>query len=150
MRLLRTLAAVALLTSFAPYAAAQQPAQPAQPPPAEQRAVTTASGLTYVITHRANGRRPQTGETVLVHYTGTLVDGKKFDSSHDRNEPISFPLGAGRVIKGWDEGISKLGVGDQAVLVIPPELGYGAKGAGDGLIPPGATLVFVVELVGIE
>ena len=120
---------------------------PTSPAPA---AVTTASGLTYVITRRGTGRQPKAGETVVVHYTGTLTNGVKFDSSRDRNEPIEFPLGAGRVIKGWDEGIAQLRVGDQAVLIIPPQLGYGARGAGDGLIPAEATLVFIVELVEVR
>jgi FKBP-type peptidyl-prolyl cis-trans isomerase len=122
--------------------------KPAPPKPA-QLGVTTASGLTYVITSRANGRRPKIGETVLVHYTGTLVDGTKFDSSQDRQEPIAFPLGRGAVIKGWDEGIAQLGIGDSAVLIVPPQLGYGEKGAG-GVIPPNATLVFVVKLVDVK
>jgi len=122
--------------------------KPAPKPP--QLGVTTASGLTYVITSRANGRRPKTGETVLVHYTGTLTDGTKFDSSQDRKEPIAFPLGRGAVIKGWDEGIAQLGIGDSAVLIVPPQLGYGEKGAGGGLIPPNATLVFVVTLVDVK
>jgi hypothetical protein len=143
MRFIRTLVAVATLV---PSAAAQQAPQPQLP---QQQAVTTASGLTYVVTQRANGRRPQAGEIVLVHYTGTLADGTKFDSSYDRNEPIAFPLGKGAVIKGWDEGIAQLGVGDQAVLVIPPQIGYGAKGAGN-VIPPNATLVFVVHLVDVK
>ena len=95
--------------------------KPAPKPP--QLGITTASGLTYVITSRAKGRRPKTGETVLVHYTGTLTDGTKFDSSHDRKEPIAFPLGRSAVIKGWDEGIAQLGIGDSAVLIIPPQLG---------------------------
>ena len=111
--------------------------------------ITTASGLTYVVTSRAQGRRPKTGETVLVHYTGTLTDGTKFDSSQDRKEPIAFPLGRGAVIKGWDEGIAQLGIGDSAVLIVPPQLGYGEKGAG-GVIPPHATLVFVVTLVDVK
>jgi len=118
------------------------------PKPA-QLGITTASGLTYVITSRANGRRPNTGETVLVHYTGTLIDGTKFDSSQDRKEPIAFPLGRSAVIKGWDEGIALLGIGDSAVLVVPPQLAYGEKGAG-GVIPPNATLVFVVTLVDVK
>ncbi len=113
-------------------------------------AVTTASGLTYLITNKGGGRQPKIGETVVVHYTGTLTNGVKFDSSRDRGEPISFKLGAGRVIKGWDEGIARLHVGDQAILVIPANLGYGARGAGGGEIPPGATLVFIVELVDIK
>src|SRR4029077_9179434 len=118
-------------------------------PKPKQLGVTTASGLTYVITSRANGRRPKAAETVLVHYTGTLTDGTKFDSSQDRKEPIAFPLGRGAVIKGWDEGIAQMGVGDSAGLIIPPQLGYGADGAGD-VIPPNATLVFVVMLVDIK
>jgi FKBP-type peptidyl-prolyl cis-trans isomerase len=121
--------------------------KPAPKPP--QLGITTASGLTYVITSRANGRRPKTGETVLVHYTGTLTDGTKFDSSQDRKEPIAFPLGRSAVIKGWDEGIAQLGIGDSAVLIVPPQLGYGEKGAG-GVIPPNATLVFVVTLVDVK
>jgi FKBP-type peptidyl-prolyl cis-trans isomerase len=122
------------------------PPRPAAPP---RLAITTPSGLTCVITHRAKGRRPKPGETVVVHYTGMLTDGTKFDSSHDRNEPIAFPIGQAKVIKGWDEGIARLGIGDRAILVIPPKLGYGAEGAG-GVIPPDATLVFVVTLVDIK
>jgi tetratricopeptide (TPR) repeat protein len=87
---------------------------------------------------------------VLVHYTGTLSNGVKFDSSRDRNEPIAFKLGAGRVIKGWDEGVAHLRVGDQAVLVIPPQIGYGARGAGGGVIPPDATLIFIIEVVDVK
>lgn len=113
-------------------------------------ATTTPSGLVYVITRRTTGRQPRTGETVVVHYTGLLTNGVKFDSSLDSAEPIKFRLGTGRVIKGWDEGIGKLRVGEQATLIIPPQLGYGARGAGGGLIPPDATLIFVVELVSIE
>jgi peptidylprolyl isomerase len=111
---------------------------------------TTPSGLIYVITRRSAGRQPRAGETVVVHYTGLLTNGVRFDSSLDRAEPIRFKLGTGRVIKGWDEGIGKLRVGEQATLIIPPQLGYGAKGAAGGLIPPDATLIFVVELVSID
>ena len=110
----------------------------------------TESGLVYLITKQGTGAHAKAGDTVSVHYTGTLTDGTKFDSSRDRGEPIEFPLGAGRVIKGWDEGIAKMKVGDQAILVIPPSIGYGARGAGNGLIPPDATLIFIVELVGIK
>jgi peptidylprolyl isomerase len=110
---------------------------------------TTESGLIYVITRRSNGRQPRPGETVVVNYTGLLGDGVKFDSSLDHGQPIKFKLGVGRVIKGWDEGIGKLRVGEQATLIIPPHLGYGAKGAGDK-IPPEATLIFIVELISIE
>jgi peptidylprolyl isomerase len=109
---------------------------------------TTPSGLIYVITHHGEGPQPKAGDKVMVHYTGVLTNGTKFDSSLDRGRPFGFELGAGRVIKGWDEGIAKLHVGDQATLIIPSALGYGPKGI--GTIPPDATLVFVVELVGIE
>jgi peptidylprolyl isomerase len=111
--------------------------------------VTTPSGLTYLITKAGTGRQPKTGETVIINYTGTLTNGSKFDSSHDRNEPFSFKLGVGQVIKGWDEGVSHLRVGDQAILVIPSELGYGSRGAG-GVIPPNATLIFVVEVLDVK
>ncbi len=112
-------------------------------------AVTTPSGLTYVMTRRTEGRQAAAGDTVMVHYTGLLTNGVKFDSSHDRGEPYTFVLGRGNVIGGWDEGIAKLKVGEQATLIIPPQLGYGAGGSGD-VIPPNATLIFVVELVGIK
>ncbi len=121
----------------------------ASKPPASA-AVTTASGLTYVVTKRGTGRQPLKGETVLVHYTGTLSNGVKFDSSRDRGEPIAFKLGEGRVIKGWDEGVALLRVGDQAVLVIPPALGYGDRNVGNGLIPPRSTLIFVIEVVDVK
>lgn len=113
-------------------------------------AVKTGSGLVYLITKQGTGPQAKAGDTVSVHYTGTLTDGTPFDSSRNRGEPIEFPLGAGRVIKGWDEGIAKMKVGDQAILVIPASLGYGSRGAGDGLIPPDATLIFIVELVAIK
>lgn len=111
--------------------------------------VTTPSGLKYVDLVEGTGAMPQTGQTVIVHYTGTLTDGRKFDSSRDRNQPFSFPIGAGRVIKGWDEGLSTMKVGGQRQLIIPPDLGYGARGAG-GVIPPNATLIFDVELLDIK
>jgi len=110
------------------------------------QAVTTPSGLKVEILKEGNGPIPKNGQTVVVHYTGTLVDGKKFDSSRDRGQPFSFPLGGGRVIRGWDEGIAMLKVGSRAKLTIPPQLGYGAQGAG-GVIPPNATLIFDVELI---
>ena len=113
-------------------------------------AVRTPTGLIYLITRKGTGAQAKVGDTVSVHYTGTLTDGTKFDSSRDRGEPIEFPLGQGRVIKGWDEGIAKMHVGDQAILVIPPDLGYGQRGAGGGVIPPDATLIFIVELVAIK
>ena len=112
-------------------------------------AKTTPTGLTYIITRHGTGQLVKVGETVLVHYTGLLGNGTKFDSSLDRGEPIAFQLGAGRVIKGWDEGIARLRIGDQATLIIPSQLGYGAKGVG-GVIPPDATLIFIVEVVGVK
>jgi peptidylprolyl isomerase len=116
-----------------------------------QAAITTASGLTYIITQKnETGQQLKAGDNVQVHYTGLLTNGVKFDSSLDRGEPISFPLGRGRVIKGWDEGIQKLRVGERATLIIPASLGYGSKGAGNGDIPPDATLIFIVEVVGVQ
>jgi FKBP-type peptidyl-prolyl cis-trans isomerase len=109
----------------------------------------TASGLEYVEVKAGTGAQAVAGKTVKVHYTGKFPDGKVFDSSVERGEPIEFPLGAGRVIKGWDEGIALMKVGGKATLTIPPELGYGARGAG-GVIPPNATLVFEVELVDVR
>ncbi len=123
--------------------------RPVKPSATSSAATTTPSGLIYVITKRSEGRTPRPGETVVVNYTGLLTSGVKFDSSLDRGQPFKFKLGEGRVIKGWDEGIEKLRVGEQATLIIPPKLGYGASGAG-GTIPPDATLVFIVELMGIE
>ncbi len=94
------------------------------------------------------GDEAKAGQTVNVHYTGWLTDGTKFDSSVDRGQPFRFPLGAGRVIRGWDEGVAGMKVGGKRKLTIPPEMGYGARGAG-GVIPPNATLVFEVELLGV-
>jgi peptidylprolyl isomerase len=116
---------------------------------AEEEFTTTASGLKYVILQEGTGEKPQPGSLVEVHYTGTLEDGTKFDSSYDRGEPIQFPLGQGQVIQGWDEGIALLNTGSKAKLIIPPELGYGARGAGN-VIPPNATLIFEVELVSVQ
>jgi peptidylprolyl isomerase len=113
--------------------------------------VTTPSGLKYRDEVVGTGAAPKSGQSVSVHYTGWLDEngkpGKKFDSSRDRGQPFSFPLGQGRVISGWDEGVATMKVGGRRTLIIPPDLGYGARGAG-GAIPPGATLIFDVELLG--
>jgi peptidylprolyl isomerase len=128
---------------------APSPAVEAEEQTTEGDFMTTESGLQYVITEEGAGDAPQTGDMVTVHYTGTLEDGTKFDSSYDRGDPIQFILGQGQVIPGWDEGIALLKVGGKAKLVIPPELAYGDRGAG-GVIPPNATLKFDVELVATE
>ena len=112
-------------------------------------AEATESGLKYIITKEGKGPKPKIGQTVSVHYAGYLTNGQKFDSSYDRNQPIEFPIGTGRVIKGWDEGIMLLNVGAKAKLIIPPDLGYGTRGAG-GVIPPNATLIFDVELLELK
>jgi peptidylprolyl isomerase len=111
-------------------------------------AVTTPSGLKYIDIIEGDGASPKTGQRVTVHYTGTLEDGTKFDSSKDRNSPFAFKIGVGQVIKGWDEGVATMKVGGQRTLIIPPELGYGSSGAG-GVIPPNATLIFEVELLNV-
>lgn len=115
--------------------------------------MTTASGLKIEDTKVGTGATPQRGQTCVMHYTGWLyengVKGKKFDSSLDRNEPFEFPIGMKRVIGGWDEGVSTMKVGGKRTLIIPPELGYGARGAG-GVIPPNATLIFDVELLDVK
>ena len=110
---------------------------------------TTPSGLQYDDTTTGTGTEAVAGKSVEVHYTGTLANGTKFDSSHDRNKPFSFRLGAGQVIKGWDEGVAGMKVGGTRKLVIPSDLGYGARGAGSS-IPPNAQLTFVVELLKVS
>ncbi len=113
----------------------------------------TGSGLRYDDLVVGTGATPERGQTCVMHYTGWLwvngAKGAKFDSSHDRGRPFDFQLGLGRVIKGWDEGVASMQVGGKRTLLIPPQLGYGERGAG-GVIPPGATLLFEVELLGVK
>jgi peptidylprolyl isomerase len=117
------------------------------------KTVTTASGLQIADIKVSTGASPRTGQTCVMHYTGWLYEncqkGKKFDSSVDRGEPFEFPIGTRRVIAGWDEGVATMKVGGKRTLIIPPALGYGARGAG-GVIPPNATLIFEVELLGVK
>ena len=155
--LAQTLAAGALALAAAGAALAtgetSTPAAPAAPtaaaPAAQETTVTTASGLKYEDLQIGDGAEAKTGDRVQVHYTGWLENGTKFDSSVDRGRPFEFPLGAGRVIRGWDEGVAGMKVGGKRKLVIPAALGYGDRGAG-GVIPPGATLIFEVELLKIN
>jgi FKBP-type peptidyl-prolyl cis-trans isomerase len=111
--------------------------------------MTTGSGLICIVTKRGEGAQVKAGDEVTVNYTGLLTNGALFDSSVHRNEPFSFPVGAGMVIKGWDEGLQNLRVGDHATLIIPPEIGYGASGV-SGVIPPNATLIFIIEVLGVK
>ncbi len=119
----------------------------------KEKTMTTASGLKIEDSKEGTGASPKTGQTCVMHYTGWLYEngqkGKKFDSSHDRKEPFAFKIGVGQVIKGWDEGVASMKVGGKRTLIIPAQLGYGARGAG-GVIPPNATLIFDVELLDIK
>lgn len=115
---------------------------------AQGKEVTTPSGLKYIDLVQGEGATPQKGQTVTVHYTGTLEDGSKFDSSRDRGTPFQFKLGVGQVIRGWDEGVGTMQVGGRRQLTIPPDLGYGPRGIGP--IPPNATLIFDVELLKVN
>jgi len=139
---LMALAALPAAVLRSPIAAAQ-----------EKKAVTTPSGLQIIDTTVGTGASPKTGQTCVMHYTGWLYQngqkGAKFDSSLDRGQPFEFRIGVGMVIKGWDEGVSTMQVGGKRTLIIPADLGYGARGAG-GVIPPNATLLFEVELLGIK
>src|SRR5207245_5490924 len=142
---------LAMVIAMAAIASANVPipvsAQPAGKP------MTTASGLQIIDTKDGTGASPKPGQTCVMHYTGWLYEngqkGKKFDSSVDRNEPFEFPIGQHRVIAGWDEGVATMKVGGKRTLIIPPALGYGARGAG-GVIPPNATLMFDVELLAVK
>ena len=111
--------------------------------------VITDSGLSFIDSVIGAGESPKPGQMVVVHYTGTLENGSKFDSSVDRGQPFTFKIGVGQVIKGWDEGVMTMKVGGKRKLTIPSQLGYGARGAG-GVIPPNATLIFEVELLGVK
>jgi peptidylprolyl isomerase len=123
------------------------------PPAAAQQTMTTASGLKITDSKVGTGATPRPGQTCVMHYTGWLYEngqkGRKFDSSVDRGQPFEFNIGRGMVIKGWDEGVATMKVGGKRTLIIPPDLGYGARGAG-GVIPPNATLMFEVELLGVK
>lgn len=136
---------VAVLVAVAVAGASQAPGTGGK---VDEKVITTASGLKYVDLVVGTGQEAKKGQTVKVHYTGWLKNGTKFDSSVDSGQPFEFPLGAGRVIKGWDEGVAGMKVGGKRKLVIPAQLGYGDRGAG-GVIPPGAELTFEVELLGI-
>ncbi len=144
-------AAAVLWTAPAP--ADEKPKPPAAAQKKESKMTTMPSGLQYEDLKIGTGESPKTGQTCVMHYSGWLWEngakGKKFDSSVDKGQPFQFPLGQGRVIKGWDEGVATMKVGGKRTLLIPPQLGYGARGAG-GVIPPNATLVFEVELLGIK
>ena len=114
-----------------------------------EKTITTTSGLLYIDIREGEGVEPKAGQFVSVHYVGTLENGKKFDSSYDRKQPFSFKIGVGQVIKGWDEGVSSMKVGSQRKLIIPSNLGYGSRGAGN-VIPPNSVLIFNIELLSIE
>jgi FKBP-type peptidyl-prolyl cis-trans isomerase FkpA len=148
MRAFRCTALAALCLVTAVFAAA--PSATAQSP---GKTMTTSSGLQITDSKVGTGATPRAGQTAVVHYTGWLYQdgakGKKFDSSVDRGQPFEFPLGQRRVIAGWDEGVASMKVGGKRTLIIPPELGYGARGAG-GVIPPNATLIFDVELLDVK
>jgi FKBP-type peptidyl-prolyl cis-trans isomerase FkpA len=149
----RSIVVATLLTAGAGWAGDKEkkdkPAKESKEKEKKGKTVTTKSGLQYEDLKTGQGDEAKAGKTVDVHYTGWLTDGKKFDSSVDRGQPFSFKLGGGQVIRGWDEGVAGMKVGGKRKLTIPPELGYGASGAG-GVIPPNATLVFDVELLGVH
>ena len=144
LAIMSALAIVAIVSTFVSTTASAQTAG---------KTMTTASGLQIIDSTVGTGASPQAGQICVMHYTGWLYEngqkGKKFDSSVDRKEPFEFPIGKGRVIAGWDEGVASMKVGGKRTLIIPPQLGYGARGAG-GVIPPNATLMFDVELLAVK
>jgi peptidylprolyl isomerase len=149
MSIRKSMVVVAVLTAMCSVSAmAGQEQAGAKGKTVAAKTVTTASGLKYADVKVGNGASPVKGKQVKVHYTGTLENGKKFDSSVDRNEPFTFVIGVGQVIPGWDEGVMGMKVGGKRKLIIPSKLGYGARGAG-GDIPPNATLLFDVELLDV-
>ena len=152
MPILRRAGALAAFSLMAALAVLDVSLQPASAQTAG-KTMTTASGLQITDSKVGTGATPKPGQTCVMHYTGWLyengVKGKKFDSSVDRGEPFEFPIGQGRVIPGWDEGVASMKVGGKRTLIIPPALGYGGRGAG-GVIPPNATLMFDVELLAVK
>lgn len=153
-RTLLAAASLAILSSLAagPALAQDKPLERKERPAMEKlegKEVVTASGLKYVDQKIGEGDEAKAGDVVTVHYTGWLTDGKKFDSSLDRNQPFTFKLGAGQVIEGWDKGVAGMKVGGKRKLTIPPGLAYGNRAVG-GVIPPNSTLVFEVELLGVK
>ena len=147
--MMRTFKIVAILCSIALCPVITQSGQEMGHEEHQGKTITTGSGLKYIDIVVGKGRKAEFGDTAIVHYTGWLQNGTKFDSSRDRNEPFSFRLGSGMVIKGWDEGVSTMNKGGKRRLVIPPHLGYGRRGAGN-IIPPDATLTFEVELIDLR
>lgn len=147
--LLLLLAGAAFLVYTYTRPEAPDASQPAASLPDISNLTTTTSGLQYKDVTTGTGAEARAGNAVSVHYTGWLTDGTKFDSSVDRGQPFTFNLGSGGVIAGWDEGVAGMKVGGKRILVIPPDLGYGARGAG-GVIPPNATLIFQVELLSVQ
>jgi FKBP-type peptidyl-prolyl cis-trans isomerase FkpA len=152
--ILPVIAFIALAPAFAPSAVAQSPAP--SPMPGVSKMDATVSTLKKIDTKQGSGTEAVKGKTVIVHYTGWLYDpgqtegkGKKFDSSLDRRDPFGFSLGQGQVIRGWDEGVAGMKIGGKRTLIIPADMGYGARGAG-GVIPPNAALVFDVELLEVR
>jgi peptidylprolyl isomerase len=151
--LLLSIALAATLAASSASADEKKPNAASEEKKSESKMIKTASGLQYEDTKVGTGASPVKGQTCVMHYTGWLWEngakGKKFDSSLDHGTPFSFPLGQGRVIKGWDEGVATMKVGGKRTLLIPPDLGYGSRGAGN-VIPPNATLVFEVELLEVK